>query len=215
MGIIDCVVKASRLFAFEGLAHHKICYVDDVAKFAELACWLGATEEVFGLFVEDVETIPGTLEAKVASYDANIITHDEVDFSLALCDEHHLVGMLSAFVVPVGHIVAEVVAIDQRFGMSLGSVGIDHSLDQRVGGESVAAMQAGTTALTQGIESADRTLAIQIDLDAAAEVVGCRSNRDHVARDVDADAEAFLVDVGEVMSGLFGVFMGHVEVDMV
>ena len=40
-------------------------------------------------------------------------------------------------------------------------------------------------------------------------------HRDVVASDVDAYFQAVLVDVGEVMLGLFGVFMCDIEVNVV
>ena len=76
-------------------------------------------------------------------------------------------------------------------------------------------MQAGAGAFAHGIEALDARLAIEVHLDAAAHVVRTRCHGDVVLRDVDADAEALGVDVGEVVLRLLGVLVGHVEADVV
>ncbi len=44
---------------------------------------------------------------------------------------------------------------------------------------------------------------------------GRRGHGDIVAGDVDAEAQALGIDIGEVAAGLVGVFVGDVEIDMV
>ena len=94
-------------------------------------------------------------------------------------------------------------------------VRIDHGLYQRVAGQSVATVQSRAGTLAQGIETMDGTLAVEIHFDAATHIVGRRAHGDHLLRDVNADAETFLVDVGEVLARLLRVLVGHVEADMV
>ena len=45
--------------------------------------------------------------------------------------------------------------------------------------------------------------------------MGCWAHGDVVFGDVDADTQAFGIDIGEVMLRLFGVFVGDVETDVV
>ena len=155
------------------------------------------------------------MQTQVAADDANIGTHYLVHFLDVLRDEHLLFVRHGAFVVPFRHAVVELVMVDDLQRMAGGCIGIDDSLDERVAGQAVAAMQSGTGAFADGIEALDAALPVEIDLDAAAHVVGAGSNRDVLLRDVDADGEALGVDVGEVMLGLLRVFMGDVEADVV
>ena len=45
--------------------------------------------------------------------------------------------------------------------------------------------------------------------------MGSRSYRDIVLGDVDTQAEAFLVDIGEMFLCFFRVFVGNVQIDVV
>ena len=94
-------------------------------------------------------------------------------------------------------------------------VGIDHRLDERVAGQSVAAVQTRAGTFADGIEAVDARPPVEIHLDSAAHIVGRRAHGDIFLGDVDADAEALVIDVGKVSLGLFRVFVGHVEAHMV
>ena len=94
-------------------------------------------------------------------------------------------------------------------------VGIDDGFDERVRRQTIAAMQTRTRTLAYGVEAFDGRLAVQIDLDTAAHIVRARCHRDILLRDIDADTQAFSVDIGKVMLGLFGVFVGHVKAHMI
>ena len=94
----------------------------------------------------------------------------------------------------------------------LGScVGIDHSLDERVACQTVAAVQTRARTFAQSIQAVDARTAVEVDLDAAAHIVGCRTYGNVVFGDVDADAQALGIDVGEVVLGLFGILVSDVE----
>lgn len=213
--IVERVVEAAALLAFLGLAHDQVADVDDVAQLADLARRLGAFEQFLCLLVEDVEAVPGAVEAQVGAHDADICTHDLVDLADALGDEHHLLGMARALVVPGGHIVAEAVAGHYLGGVARSCVGIYHCLYERIGGQTVAAVQTGAGALSESVEALDRRLAVAVDLDAAAEIVSGGSHGNVVFGDVDAEREALLIDVGEMLAGLLGVLVGDVEEDVV
>ncbi len=76
-------------------------------------------------------------------------------------------------------------------------------------------METGAATLAHGVETLDGAFTVEVDLDAAAEVVGSGCNRNHVAGYVDAKREAFLVDVGEMTARLLRVLVGDIEVDVV
>lgn len=73
-------METAGLFALLGLAHDEIADVDDVAQLADLARSLRAFEQALGLLVEDIETVPCTVEAQIAADDADVCSHDLVDF---------------------------------------------------------------------------------------------------------------------------------------
>ena len=96
-----------------------------------------------------------------------------------------------------------------------GRVGVDHGFDERIGSQAVAAVESGAGAFAHGVEPLDGRAGIQVHLDAAAEVVGAGCHGDVLPRDVDADAQAFLVDIGEMSLCFLGVFVRHIEADVV
>ena len=55
---------------------------------------------------------------------------------------------------------------------------------------------------------------VQVYFDTAAEVVCGRGYGDVVFGNIDTDAEAFLINIREVLLGFFRVFMGNVQLDM-
>ena len=61
----------------------------------------------------------------------------------------------------------------------------------------------------------DRRLSVQVHLDTSAHIVGTGSDGDVLLCDIDTDAQALGVDIGEMMLGFFGVFVRHIEADMV
>ena len=93
-----------------------------------------------------------------------------------------------------------------------GSLGINDSLDERVGSKAVAAMQSGAGALTHGIESVNRRASVEVHLNTATEVVSGGSHGDIVFCDVDSEAQALLVDIREVLFGLLGIFVSNIEI---
>ena len=132
MRVVHGVVEAAAFLAFHGLAHYQIGYVDDVAQLAEFARGLAYLEELFGLFVEDVEAVPGAFQAQVGAHDAYVVAHYLVHLFNGLRDEHHLFGVDCAFVVPFGNVVAQIVAGDDGCGMARGRVGVDDGFYQRI-----------------------------------------------------------------------------------
>ena len=155
------------------------------------------------------------MKTKVASNNSDIGAHDLIHFLDVLSDEDFLLVRHRAFVVPFRHFVIVVVLVDD-FQRVLGCcVGIDDSFDERVAGQTIAAVQTCAGAFTDGIKSFDAALPVEIYLDAAAHVVCAGRHRNVLLRDVDADGEALGVDVGEVMLGLLRIFVGDIEADVI
>ena len=76
-------------------------------------------------------------------------------------------------------------------------------------------MQTRAGTLAEGIKTLDGGLAVEVDLDATAHIVGSRAHRDIVGGDVNTYGETLLVDIGEMMACLFRILMGDIETDMI
>ena len=73
--VVDGIVKTTALLALDSHTGDEIAHVDHVAELAELLAYLYTLEEILGLFVEKVETVPGTLQTEIAAHDAYIVAH--------------------------------------------------------------------------------------------------------------------------------------------
>ena len=63
--VVGGEVEAATLLTLQGPAGDEITHIDHVAQFADVLRRLDALEEALGLFVEHIETVPGTVEAQV------------------------------------------------------------------------------------------------------------------------------------------------------
>ena len=206
-------MESTALATFLSHLDDQVADVDLVAELAELHRDVASVVEVLSLAVDNLEAVEGTLEAEITADDADIAAHDLLDLLVGLRDKNHLLVVDSSGVVPVGDVRPE-----RREGSDLdrvlgGDVGIDERFEETIGRETVGAVEASTGALAGGVEVADRGASVEIHLDAAAEVVGSRGDRDILLSDVDSDRETLLVDHREVSLRLLGVLVSHVEVD--
>ena len=141
--VVDGIVETTALLAFYRHAGDEITHVDHVAELAEFLAYLYTLEEILGLFVEKVETVPCSLQTEIAAHDAYIVAHAFANLFHALCNQHLLFVGQSTFIIPCWYLLIEVVFI-YMFNTVLGSsLGINHSLDERVAGKTVTAMQTG------------------------------------------------------------------------
>ena len=148
-------MKTTALLALNSHTGDEITYIDHVAELAEILAYLHTLEEILGLFVKQVEAVPGTLQAEVATNDTYIVAHAFAYLLDALGNQNLLLVGHGTLVVPCRNLLIEVVFI-YMFQTVLGSsLGINHSLDKRVAGKTVATMQTGARALAQGIEAVD------------------------------------------------------------
>ena len=76
-------------------------------------------------------------------------------------------------------------------------------------------MQAGACTLAIGVKPVNAGLSVKADQDASAQVVRCGRYRDHLPGDVDAVAQAFLVDGREMFFCLLRILVGHIQVDVI
>ena len=208
-------MQASALLAFNGLPGDEIAHIDHVSQFTDITTGLDAFEQSFGFFIEHIQTVPGTLKSQVASHNAHIIAHHLSHFLHALSDEHFFLVGHRALIIPFRNIFVEHIFADMLQTVFCCRIGIDHSLDERIAGQTVAAMQTGAGALSQGIEPVDARLSVEIDLDAATHIMGCGPHGDVVLGDIDAYGEALLIDVGEVVACFLGILVRHVKAHMV
>ena len=208
-------MQSAALLALDGLSCDEVAHVNHVAQLADVAARLYALEELLGLLVEQVETVPRTLQAQVGAHDAHVVGHYLAHLLHALRDEHLLLVGHRALVVPLRHLLVEVVLVYVLQRVLGSSVGVHHSLDERVARQSVAAVQTRARALANGIQALYRRLSVEINLYAAAHVVGSRANGDIVGGDVDAYRLALEVDVREVLLCLGRVLMRNVEAHVV
>ena len=99
-------METAAFFALHCLSHDKIAHVDDITQLANLARCLAALEEALCLLVEDVEAVPCSFKTEIATHDTHVGAHNLPDFFHRLGDKHHLLGVLSALVVPLRDILA-------------------------------------------------------------------------------------------------------------
>ena len=76
-------------------------------------------------------------------------------------------------------------------------------------------MEAGACAFTDGIKTVDRGACVCIDDDSAAEIVSGGGDGNHVAGYVNSEGETFFVDIREMATSFFGVFVSNVEENVV
>jgi hypothetical protein len=109
-------------------------------------------------------------------------------------------------------------------GTSTGPLGEDvlggrfrehQAFEEGIGGEAVRAVQAGAGDFARRVEARHAGASAQVGDNAAAHVVGRGHHRDRVARDVDAELQAALVNRGEVRLDERRPFVRDVEVHAV
>ena len=72
-GVVGSEMEPSTLLALQGPASDEITHIDHVTQFADILRRLDALEEALSLFIEHIETIPGTMQAQVGTHDAHIV----------------------------------------------------------------------------------------------------------------------------------------------
>ena len=153
-------MAAHRLLELAALLDDQVGHGDHVAQLAQLAVGFGLGVELLGLLEEDRQAPHGALEREVRAHDAHVVGHDLLHLALRLDEHEHLLGVLRPLEVPVGNALLEVDLVDQAGRVAGGLVGVDHGFDERVGGQAVGAVQPRAGGFAQGVEAADRGLAV-------------------------------------------------------
>jgi hypothetical protein len=107
-GIINSIVQAATLFALQRLTRDEVTDVNHIAQFAYILSRTDAFEEVFGLLVKEVETLPRPMETQVATHNTHVSRHNLPDLFLVLLDEHYLLVGHRSLVVPGRNLLVEV-----------------------------------------------------------------------------------------------------------
>ena len=104
-----------------------------------------------------------------------------------------------------------------QLGHDVGSrlMGIDHALEQGVGGHAVGTVQTRVGHFANGIETGNVGLAIVVDHHATTGVVGRRDYGHRLPGDVDADRHAALVDGREVLDDEIRWLVADVQIHAV
>ena len=155
MRVVCSEVQTTTLLALQRPTSDEITHVDHVAQFADVATGLDAFEQAFRLLVKHIQTVPGSMQAQVGANDAHIVRHNLVDLLDRLGDEHLLFVGHRTLIVPFRHALVIVVLVNMLQGVASSCLGIDHSLDERVGSQTVATMQTSARAFTDGIKALD------------------------------------------------------------
>ena len=105
-------MQASAFLAFHRLSGYQVTDVNHIAEFAKFAGCFATLEETFRFFIQDVQTVPGTDEADVATDNAHVSFHYLIHFLHALGDEYSFFGILRTLGIPLRKIFIEFITID-------------------------------------------------------------------------------------------------------
>ena len=75
MRIIYRVMQSAAFLAFHCLAHNQIADIHHIAQFTDFSGSDTTFEQAFSLFVDNVQSVPGTFQAKVAADNTYIRTY--------------------------------------------------------------------------------------------------------------------------------------------
>ena len=211
--IVDVVVQSDRLLAFARLLYRQIGDGCHVAQFAQLAAWLGVVVQLFRLLPDYRQTLQGAFQTQVGADDADVVGHDVLQLLAVLEYEYHLLSRCRTLEVPVGDTLLKTDLVYRLRRVADCLVGVDECFGERVGRQTVRAVQPRAGTLAEDVQTLDGTLAIAVHRNSAAAVVRSRAYGNHVFRYVDADGQALLVDVREMVARLLGRHVRNVEVD--
>ena len=82
-------MQSAAFLAFHCLAHNQIADIHHIAQFTDFSGSDTTFEQAFSLFVDNVQSVPGTFQAKVAADNTYLRTLNLIHFLHALCDEYH------------------------------------------------------------------------------------------------------------------------------
>ena len=198
--VVDRRVKPPALLALHRAPDDQLRHRADVAQFEQVARHLEVPVILRDLPLQQLDTVEGPRQPLVRPDDPHVVPHRPADLVPVVGDDDPLVRFLRPAGVPLRDVDPGPRLSDVRGRGALdGVVGKDQRLDQGVRGEAVRAVEPRARALPQGEEPLDVRLPVKVRPHAAALVVRRRDHRDRLLRHVDAEREARLVDVREVL----------------
>ena len=109
--VVDGIVKTTALLALDSHTGDEVTHIDHIAELAELLAHLDTLEEILGLFIKQVEAVPGTFQTEVATNDAYVVTHTFAHFLDALGNQYLLLVGQGTLVVPCWNLLIEIIFI--------------------------------------------------------------------------------------------------------
>lgn len=208
--MVEIVVQAAALRTLEGTGDDDLGHGGDVAEFEQVGGDPEVPVVLPDFVLEIAESLLGAAEALVGANDPDVVPHGAADLVPVVRDDDHLVGVGGLAWLPAGEGTG---VAGGRFGEKAvgGAMGADEGFEKGIGGEAIGPVQAGAGHLTDGIQTGDFGLAVEVGDDAAALVVGRGNDRDRFLGDVEAVLQAAAVDVREVVDDESGRLVGDVE----
>ena len=110
--IVGSEMQTSAFFAFYSPASNEISHIYHVSQFADISAGINTFEEGFCLFIQGIETHPGTLQTKVGTNNTDIVGHDSTYLMNTLGNEYFLLIRKSALIIPFGNKGIELIFVD-------------------------------------------------------------------------------------------------------
>ncbi len=123
-------MQSPALLPVHSVPDDQIAHVDHVSQLADFREEYGFLIEIFGLAVEDFQTVESALQTQVGAHNAHIAAHDGLQFFSRLRDQHHFLVQHRAVAVPIGNIVAELDARQCLHSLDAGAVRKDQCFQQ-------------------------------------------------------------------------------------
>ena len=104
-------MQSSTLFSLDSPTSNQITHVYHVSELADIPACLHSLKQVFSLLIQHIESVPGALQSQVATHYSHVVRHYLTHLLHTLCDEHFLLVGHCSLVVPLGHLLVEVIQI--------------------------------------------------------------------------------------------------------
>src|SRR5690606_22147472 len=164
--------------------------------------------EFFRLPIQKPESIESSFESDIRTDNTDVAAHDILQFFPTLGDEYHFFWRCCAEGIPARDISAECNAI-HMCGNEIGySFSENQAFQQRVGCQSVCAVQSRKSTFTASHQVLYGCFAVGVRLYSSAEIVASRHHGYPVSCGVDSPADTFFVNGRKVR---FKFFDGQVR----
>ena len=132
-------------------AHDELGHLHQVAQLQQVARDMEVGVELVDLGGQQRDAVGRALQPLVGAHDAHVVPHEAAQLVPVVRDDHGLVGIGHAAVVPRRQ---RGTGAGRGFDDGLrGGAREHHAFDQRIAGQAVGAMQAGAGGLADGVEA--------------------------------------------------------------